>query len=93
MSKTHKLLVLIGDSEFIQESLSSRVTQEVCDQIFYNKEPYMRVIEVCHEDPKDNMVELDDDMEGTITFIRDIHGKLYYCDDYLSKTDLINKFE
>lgn len=91
--RTHKLLVLVGDSEYVQESLSTRVPDEVCKTIHYNEEPYMTVIEVRHENVADNMVELEDDMGGHFTFIRDIRGKLYYCDDYMTKTDLINHFE
>ncbi len=91
--KSYKLLCLVGDSEYVQESLSTRVPEEVCKTIYYNEMPYIRVIEVRHENPEDNFVKLEDDMGGHFSFLRDINGKLFYVDEYWTKTDLINKFE
>jgi hypothetical protein len=91
--KPTKFLVVVGDSEYAMDSLSSRVSDEVRDQIFYNEEPHLTVIECAHPDIADNFVDLEDDCGGSTTFIRDVDGTLWYVDDWMTKTDLINRFE
>ena len=89
----HKFLIINGDSEFVMNWLSPKVSDEVRKSISYNEEPYLKVIECRHEEFRDNVVSLEDDNDGGVDFVRDINGKLFYFADYWRKTDVIDAFE
>jgi len=91
--KTYKFLVLIplcGD-EYVMDHLGPTEQDAIRDNLFQSHDNQMRVIECKHENLKDNLVTVDGEFE--IDLLCDVNGALYYCEDILSKTDIINMFE
>jgi hypothetical protein len=91
--RTHKFLILFGDVEYVLDFCGLK-DESIRDQIVYNEEPRLKVIECKHEQFEDNVVHVEDiDDCGGFDFIRDVNGKLWYFVDHMTKTDIINKFE
>lgn len=93
----HKFVCLI-DPTYHYEGCAPTI--EIAEQIVWSDDAFMTVLTFPFPDMKDNLVTITmDDQYGNayskedVEFARDINGRLYNVSDYLSKADVINKFE
>lgn len=91
----HKFLVLVGDSYHLEDY---DLDPQLSKQIYWNEEYFMHVVTCHHERFEDNIVTflLKNSYDGVmdeVGLLRDVNGRLWYVDQYMTKMDLIKEFE
>lgn len=89
MSKTHKFQVILGDCYWLMDDIRD---EEIRSKILDNEEPRSKFIVCHHEEVMDNVVQIQG-IEYEWELIRDVNGRLYYYEEILTKTDVVNGFE
>jgi len=96
MKKSHKFLIL---EDYYGENVDVvRHDQAVVDRIHAVDYPEIRLIECAHEKFEDNCVDLFNtpllgDTDNFQSYVKDIHGRLFYWQEVHSKEDLVAYFE
>ena len=85
----HKFICLVGSNYWHQ----IRDNKELGEQIKWFDDPWMTVLTFPHEKMEDNFCTIVDDDGEEHEYARDIEGRLWYLDNWMNKTQVVNAFE
>lgn len=89
----HKFVCLVEANYFHEDEF----TADINKQVVWGDDARLRVLTFPHENFADNLVELrsanSSDPDDVFEYARDIDGRLWYVDSWLSKLDIIKAFE